>query len=94
MLVVTCLLVGALVAMAGSISFVGLVIPHLARRAVGGSHRGLLPVAALLGAVLLVWADIGARMLMAPRELSIGIITALVGAPFLLILVRRMRAAS
>lgn len=93
MLVVSCLLVGAIVAMAGSISFVGLVIPHLARRAVGGSHRAMLPVAALLGAVLLMWADIGARMLLAPRELSIGIITALVGAPFLLILVRRMRAA-
>lgn len=94
MLVLTCLLVGAIVAMAGSISFVGLVIPHLARRAVGGSHRFMLPVSALLGAVLLMWADIGARMLLAPRELSIGIITALVGAPFLLILVRNMRATS
>ncbi|PFG28050.1 FecCD family ABC transporter permease [Corynebacterium renale] len=92
MLVLSCLLVGALVAMAGSISFVGLVIPHLARRAVGGSHRTMLPVAALLGAVLLMWADVGARTLLAPRELSIGIITALVGAPFLLILVRKMRA--
>lgn len=94
MLVVACLLVGAIVAMAGSISFVGLVIPHLARRAVGGAHRTMLPIAGLLGAVLLMWADIGARMLLAPRELSIGIITALVGAPFLLILVRNMRAAS
>lgn len=92
MLVLSCLLVGSLVAMAGSISFVGLVIPHLARRAVGGSHRTMLPVAALLGAVLLMWADVGARTLLAPRELSIGIITALVGAPFLLILVRKMRA--
>lgn len=92
MLVLSCLLVGALVAMAGSISFVGLVIPHLARRAVGGSHRTMLPVAALLGGVLLMWADVGARTILAPRELSIGIITALVGAPFLLILVRKMRA--
>ncbi|WKD58741.1 FecCD family ABC transporter permease [Corynebacterium caspium] len=93
LLVIICLLVGSLVAMAGSISFVGLVIPHLARRFVGGAHRMVLPVAALLGAILLVWADIGARTLLAPRELSIGIITALVGAPFLLILVRRMQAA-
>lgn len=92
--ILTCLIVGAIVAMAGSISFVGLVIPHLARRTVGGSHRFMLPVAALLGAVLLMWADIGVRMLLAPRELSIGIITALVGAPFLLILVRNMRATS
>lgn len=94
LLIVVCLLVGAVVAMAGSISFVGLVIPHLARRFVGGAHRTMLPVAALLGGVLLMWADIGARTLLAPRELSVGIITALVGAPFLLILVRRMRATS
>lgn len=90
LLVIVCLLVGAIVAMAGSISFVGLVVPHLARRVVGGAHRAVLPLSALSGAVLLLWADIGARTLLAPRELSIGIITALVGAPFLLLLVRRM----
>ncbi|WP_304325426.1 iron ABC transporter permease [Corynebacterium frankenforstense] len=92
LLVITCLLVGGIVAMAGSISFVGLVVPHLARRFVGGAHRAVIPVSALAGAILLIWADIGARTLLAPRELSIGIITALVGAPFLLILVRRMYA--
>lgn len=87
-----CILVGAVVAMAGSIGFVGLIVPHAARRLVGGVHRHMLPVAALLGATLLVVADIGARTLLAPQEIPIGILTALVGAPFLLLLVRRMGA--
>lgn len=92
MLVASCLLVGTLVAMAGSIGFVGLVIPHFARRLVGGAHRAAIPVAALLGSILLLWADILARWLLAPEEVPIGIITALVGAPFLVMLVRRMYA--
>lgn len=83
---------GAVVAAAGAIGFVGLVIPHLARRLVGASHARLIPVTALLGAILLIWADAGARVLMQPRELPIGIITALIGAPFLLLLIRRMYA--
>jgi iron complex transport system permease protein len=90
LLVLSCLLVGAVVAMVGSIGFVGLVVPHLARRLVGSTHRAAVPVAALLGAVLLCWADIGARTLLAPQEIPVGIITALVGAPFLLLLVHRM----
>ncbi|WP_301801147.1 iron ABC transporter permease [Nocardioides sp. ChNu-153] len=92
LLVLVSLVVGVLVAMAGSIGFVGLVVPHLARRLVGGAHRAVVPVAALLGAVLLVWADVLARTLLAPQEIPIGIITALVGAPFLLLLVRRLHA--
>lgn len=92
LLVGVSLLVGVLVAMAGSIGFVGLVIPHLARRLVGGTHRAVVPVAALLGAILLVWADVLARTLLAPQEIPIGIITALVGAPVLLFLVRRFQA--
>ncbi len=90
LIVLSCLLVGAVVAMAGAIGFLGLVVPHLARRLVGGRHRALTPVAALLGAVLLTWADIGARTLLAPQEIPVGIVTALVGAPFLLLLVHRM----
>ncbi|WP_447646103.1 FecCD family ABC transporter permease [Nocardioides zeae] len=92
MLLLVSLLVGVLVAMAGSIGFVGLVVPHLARRLVGGAHRAVVPVAALLGAILLVWADVLARTVLAPQEIPIGIITALVGAPFLLLLVRRFQA--
>lgn len=90
LVVLTCILVGSVVAMAGSIGFVGLVVPHAACRLVGGSHRHMLPVAALLGASLLIAADIGARTLLAPQEIPIGIVTSLVGAPFLILLVRRM----
>lgn len=92
LLVVVSLCTGSVVAAAGAIGFVGLVVPHLGRRLVGAAHARLIPVAALLGAILLIWADAGARVLMQPRELPIGIITALVGAPFLLLLIRRMYA--
>ncbi len=90
LLILSCLLVGTVVAMAGSIGFVGLVVPHLARRLVGGAHRAVVPVSVLLGGILLCWADIGSRTLLAPQEIPIGIITAIVGAPFLLFLVHRM----
>lgn len=73
LVVLTCILVGSAVAMAGSIGFVGLVIPHAARRLVGGSHRQMIPVAALLGASLLISADTRARTLLAPQEIPIGI---------------------
>lgn len=92
LLVLVSLAVGLLVSAAGSIGFVGLVIPHLARRLAGATHRRAMPVAALLGAIFLLWADLAARTLLSPQELPIGIITALVGAPFLLILVRRLHA--
>jgi iron complex transport system permease protein len=94
LLVVVALCVGVLVSASGSIGFVGLVVPHLARRAVGGRHVRVVPVAALMGAVLLVWADVVARVLLAPQEIPIGIITSLVGAPFLLLLVRRLHATT
>lgn len=92
LLVFVSLTTGAIVAAAGAIGFVGLVIPHIARRLVGAVHTRLIPVAALIGAIFLVWADALARTVMQPRELPIGIITAMVGAPFLLFLVRRMYA--
>ena len=81
---------GASVAVAGGIGFIGIVVPHLLRLAVGPDHRWLLPNAALLGAALLSLADIAARMAVAPAELPIGIVTALIGAPvFLWILLNR-----
>jgi iron complex transport system permease protein len=94
LLVVVALCVGVVVSAAGSIGFVGLVVPHLARRAVGGTHARVVPVAALMGAVLLIWADVLARTLFAPQEIPIGIITSLVGAPFLLVLIRRLHVTS
>jgi iron complex transport system permease protein len=85
LLLVTTLLVGAVVAVSGGIGFVGLIVPHLARMLVGADHRRMLPVATALGALFLVWADVAARMLIAPTELPIGILTAFLGVPFFLI---------
>ncbi len=83
-------LAGASVALAGGIGFVGIVVPHLLRLAAGPDHRALLPNAALMGATLLVLADLIARLVVAPAELPIGIVTAVIGAPvFLWILLRR-----
>lgn len=93
-LVVVALLVGAVVAVSGAIGFVGLIIPHVARRFVGSGHRQVLVAAGLLGASFLVWADVLARTAFAPRELPLGIVTAIVGAPFLFLLVRRMSASA
>ncbi|WP_307817878.1 FecCD family ABC transporter permease [Nocardia acididurans] len=90
-LAIVALSVGAVVAVAGAIGFVGLIVPHVARLAVGSAHRRLLPAAALLGAVFLVLADVVARTAFAPTELPLGIVTAGVGAPLLLVLVRRFR---
>ena len=83
------LAVGASVATAGVIGFVGIVVPHLVRLAVGADHRALLPLSALGGAALLVAADTVARLVVAPAELPIGIVTAALGAPFFLWLLLR-----
>lgn len=81
---------GASVAVSGGIGFVGIVVPHLLRLAIGPDHRFLLPASALLGAILLLFADAIARQIVAPAELPIGIVTAAAGAPFFLwILLRR-----
>ncbi|MEM1117015.1 MAG: iron ABC transporter permease [Bacteroidota bacterium] len=82
--VLAALAVAAVTAVAGLIGFVGLVAPHLVRLVLGPGHRALLPISALVGAALLVGADLGARLVLAPLEIPIGIVTALVGAPFFL----------
>jgi iron complex transport system permease protein len=88
------LLTGALVAVSGSIGFVGLVLPHAVRLVIGPGNRALLPLSALAGAVFLVWADTLARAAFDPRELPVGIVTALIGAPvFALLLLRRRSLA-
>jgi iron complex transport system permease protein len=89
MLVATSLLTGAVVAVSGGIGFVGMVVPHVCRLVVGADHRRLIPVATLGGAIFLVLVDIVARTAAAPQELPIGIVTAVVGAPFFLWLLRR-----
>ena len=90
-LVVASLLTAASVSMVGIIGFVGLVVPHMVRAALGPDHRYLLPAAALGGAILLTGADTLARSILPPTEIPVGIITALLGAPFFLYLLRRTR---
>jgi iron complex transport system permease protein len=85
-------LVGASVAVSGGIGFVGIIVPHLLRLAIGPDHRYLLPAAALLGAILLLLADSIARQIVAPAELPIGIVTAAIGAPFFLWILLRKRS--
>lgn len=89
MLVLTCIAVGSAVSFTGLIGFVGLVVPHLVRLIAGPNHRGLVPASALLGGTLLTLADLLARTVVAPVELPIGLVTALLGAPFFLALLMR-----
>ncbi len=94
MLAATALLTGAMVSVSGSIGFIGLVFPHVVRLVTGPGHRSLLPLSALLGAVFLVWADTAARAAFEPRELPVGVVTAVIGAPmFAYVLARRKGGA-
>lgn len=94
LLTLTALLVGAMVAVSGSIGFIGLVVPHVVRLLLGARHWRLLPVAAVVGAVFLLWADTGARTFFAPSEVPVGILTAAIGAPvFAWLLLRHRREA-
>ena len=94
MLGLSSLLIGVVVAMSGAIGFIGLIIPHIARRLVGARHRWALPISAVLGAILLLWADVVSRMILAPQEIPVGIVTALLGAPFIIPLIKRAYPAS
>lgn len=90
-LVSASLLTAGAVAVAGPLTFVGLLVPHLARPLVGVSHRWLLPMSALLGAALVAVSDVVGRVVLRPAELQVGVVTAFVGAPVLLALARRAR---
>lgn len=91
LLTATALLTGAMVSVSGSIGFVGLILPHAVRLVAGPAHRALLPLCALFGAVFLIWADTAARTLFDPRELPVGIVTAIIGAPVFAFLLARRR---
>lgn len=93
MFAVTALITGAIVSATGGIGFVGLVLPHIGRFVVGGDLRRLLPVVAPLGALFLVWVDVLARGLFAPREIPLGVLTASIGGVFFLWLMRRRLAS-
>ncbi|MER1996230.1 MAG: putative F420-0 ABC transporter permease subunit [Arthrobacter sp.] len=90
----TALLTGAMVSVSGSIGFVGLVLPHAVRMLAGPSNRALLPLSALAGALFLVLADTAARTVFDPREIPVGIVTALIGAPFFILLLLRRRSGA
>ncbi len=91
LLAASALLTGAMVSVSGAIGFVGLVLPHAVRLLVGSGHRALLPLSALTGGIFLVWADTLARTVFDPRELPVGIVTAIVGAPVFAVLLARRR---
>lgn len=89
LILVASLLAGVTIAVSGSIGFVGLMMPHIARLFVGSDHRKVIPVSAFLGAILVVWTDVAARLVIAPGELPLGILTALFGGPFFIWLLKK-----
>lgn len=91
LIIVTAIGIGIAVSATGIIGFISLVVPHLVRMTMGPDHRLLLPLSALSGAVLLLIADIGARILLFPAELPVGLVTALIGAPFFAFLLIQQR---
>jgi iron complex transport system permease protein len=88
-IIVAVILAGVSVSAVGSIGFIGLVIPHISRKLVGVDYKLIIPMSALLGSILLILADLGARTINPPRELAIGILVALVGVPFFLYIARK-----
>ncbi|QAS53524.1 FecCD family ABC transporter permease [Halobacillus litoralis] len=89
LVLIASLLAGVTIAVSGSIGFVGLMIPHITRLLIGSDHRKVLPVSALLGGILVVWTDVAARLIIAPEELPIGVLTAIFGGPFFIWLLKR-----
>lgn len=87
--VLSALMTGAMVSVSGAIGFLGLLVPHVTRMVIGAGHSRVLVVAPLLGALLMVWVDVLSRTLVAPRELPIGVLTALIGVPVFVLLMRR-----
>lgn len=92
-LLLAAFLTGIAVSLAGTIGFVGLIVPHLIRLILGPDHRTLLPVSAVGGGIFLVWADIVARVAIAPVELPVGVVTAFLGAPFFMYLLRTRKSS-
>lgn len=89
LILVASLLAGVTIAVSGSIGFIGLMVPHMTRLLIGSDHKRVLPVSALLGGILVIWTDVAARIIIAPEELPIGILTALFGGPFFIFLLKR-----
>ncbi|WP_251554288.1 FecCD family ABC transporter permease [Neobacillus muris] len=89
LVLVSSLLAGVTIAVSGSIGFIGLMVPHITRLLIGSDHKRVLPISAFLGGILVVWTDVAARLLIAPEELPLGILTALFGGPFFIWLLKK-----
>src|SRR5699024_2979774 len=89
LIVVVSLLTGVLVAVSGARGCVGLMIPHMSRLLVGSDHKRVLVISLFLGALFMIWADVEARLALAPEEIPIGVVTALSGGPFFIWLLRK-----
>lgn len=89
LVLVASLIAGVTISVSGTIGFVGLMVPHFTRLLVGGDHRKVLPISALLGGILVIWVDAVARIIIAPEELPVGILTAIVGGPIFIFMLKR-----
>jgi iron complex transport system permease protein len=90
-LIVSTLMTAAAVSVSGVVAFVGLVIPHLVRLVVGPDYRLIIPLSTIVGSVYLIWADTLARLALSPKDIPLGIVTALLGAPFFAYLLSRQK---
>lgn len=89
LILIASLMAGVTIAVSGAIGFVGLMVPHFTRLLVGGDHKKVLPISALLGGILVVWVDVAARMIIAPEELPVGILTAVIGGPIFIWMLKK-----
>lgn len=89
LVLIASLIAGVTISVSGTIGFVGLMVPHFTRLLVGGDHKKVLPISALLGGILVVWVDVAARMLIAPEELPVGILTAVIGGPIFIWMLKK-----
>lgn len=92
LVLVTSLMAGVTVSVSGTIGFVGLMVPHFTRLFVGSDHKRVLPAAALSGGILVVWVDVAARLLFAPEELPVGVLTAVIGGPVFILMLKKSTA--
>lgn len=91
LVLITSLMAGVSVSVSGCIGFIGLIVPHFTRLLVGSNHKKVLPVSALLGGILVVWVDVIARLIIAPEELPVGILTAVIGGPIFIFLLKKKK---
>lgn len=90
-ILLTTFLISVQVAITGAIGFIGLIVPHICRAFCGNKHKNLLVISIFIGAIFLIWCDIGTRVLFPPKEIPIGIITSIIGGPFFLLMINKNR---